>query len=166
VTNAPAEYAGASIVSISLGRLDRVAAGRPAVSSTSGTCGGSPALMPGDFDGPNLQPNTASQTQGDRHGQRRAERQSGGQETQKGKNQDHRRSAKPEGRKLAAVFRDRQKEIAAKRLALSDAVLGASLDRIARQRVAACVCASLQWTRRIKAVKSEPVPSCLRAWSR
>src|ERR1700730_2031294 len=122
------------IVSTSLGRLDRAAANRPAVSSSSGACGGSPALMPGDFDGPSLQPNTASSTKGDRHGQRRAERQSGSQETQKGENQIHRCGAKPEGCKLAAVFRDRQKEIAAKRLALSDALSGASLDRIAPAR--------------------------------
>ncbi len=50
--------------------------------------------------------------QGDRHGQRRAKKQSGGQETQKGEDQGYCRSAKSKDRGMAANRRDRQEEVA------------------------------------------------------
>jgi len=52
------------------------------------------------------------QTQGDRHGQRSAEGQSGVKETQEGEGQGHCRRAKPKGRDVAADPLFRQKEIA------------------------------------------------------
>src|SRR6202012_842506 len=52
---------------------------------------------------------------GDRHGQRRAEKQPGSQEAQEGKDQDHCRGAKPEdGWRLAADRQHRQEEITAR----------------------------------------------------
>jgi hypothetical protein len=51
------------------------------------------------------------QTQGDRHGQRPAKRQSRDQKTQKREDQGNRRRAKPKGRGMAADLRFRQKEI-------------------------------------------------------